>query len=399
MHPTPGKQPPLTTAGLAKTWLRLKSVIGAKEVEQRKATWNPLETRTVSSEFTLALTWWVANGIERNMVPTYLDGPAIHKGVWKGQGVERTQEAHVEMDRTSRTVGGEAVLTSDACTNADGTNAPAMGAFVGVESYFVAAPPSSPMTKEEHIGFWEYEIGHIALTERWAHKFAGKRVLWRCDNIIAIAAINKGYSGLESVDRRLPDLGEKLWALGIDAYAIHIPGVWNDRADGISRRRIAPATCEYVLKDDIFQDICTKLSARGTVQPFTGHTLDGYASPENTKCMHFCSEEHPFETTSLLNHDVWISCNYKSVRPMLAHLFAEKEKHTHHLRATLAIPAWDDSDWATTLTNQCTLIHTYPPGQKLFLARRTTAAMGDIHSAPPSECNGTPWALNIWRLD
>ena len=390
---------PTFTPSQEKTWRHIIGAIGS-DAHEKRLLWNPLEIRHVSSDFTDTLHWWVANGIERNMVPTYLDGPAEHIGVWRAQGVGRTQADHEAMDAHSLTAGGLFTLTSDACTNAEGSNEPAMGAFSGTESYFVAAPPQT-LSTEEHIGFWEYEIGHLSITERWAHKFKGHRVLWRCDNMIAVAAFNKGYSGLKSVDDRLPALAERLWALKIDVYAIHIPGVWNDRADGISRRYIAPSTNEYVLKQQYYNDICSLLKQRNNGTPFSGHTLDGYASAENTKMRGLLlrSDRDPFESTPLKGHDVWISCDFKSVPIMLKHLWAEKATHGASVKATIAIPAWTDNTWAPQrLLKKCTLITQFPPGTPLFLARRTTAVLGDDHAALPADIGPTPWPLNIWRL-
>ena len=341
------------------------------------------------------------NGMERNMVPTFLDGPECHKGVWKGQGVELTQEAHEQMDKTSATKGKMRVLTSDACTNADGTNRPGMGAFMGEESVFIDSPPST-LGSDEHIGYWEYIVGHKLIIERWAHLLKGERLLWRCDNKIAIAAINKGYSGLESVDKLLPELGEALWELKITPYAVHIPGVWNDKADGISRRKIKASTCEYVMKNHFYEDVCERLRNRkGIVKPFTNHTLDGYANEENAKCSEYCTEQSQFELKSLNNHDSWVSCDYKNVPIMLNHLLKEKQKHTTSVRATLAIPHWEDAPWLTKLSKHCTLIHNYPRGTRMFTARRTHAVLGDDLAALPTEAGPIPWelGLDIWRLD
>jgi hypothetical protein len=297
-----------------KLWQALAASFGSEAVKESQR-WNPLEERTVDEAFTRTLQWWSKNGLERNMVPTYLDGAACHRGVWKAQGVDTSEAGQLKMDASSLTEGGELVFTSDACTDADGTGRPAMGAFCGVESYFIDSLETTLPT-DEHIGYWEFLAGHEGITKRWAEKFRGKRVLWRCDNTIAIAAINKGYSGLKIVDDMLPALGEKLWELSINPYAIHIPGVWNGKADAISRRRLKPTTCEYLMKDTVYNEICASLTNRiGIVTPFTAHTRDGYASVENTKYTRFNSEVNPFEFQTLENDDVWLSCDYNNVTP------------------------------------------------------------------------------------
>jgi hypothetical protein len=72
----------------------------------------------VNEAFTKTLQWWKDNALERNMVPTYLDGTPIHRGVWKGQGVDQSEEGHKRRDATSLTDGNVTVMTSDACTDA-----------------------------------------------------------------------------------------------------------------------------------------------------------------------------------------------------------------------------------------------------------------------------------------
>jgi hypothetical protein len=276
-----------------------------------------------------------------------------------------------------------------------------MGAFHGNESVFIDSKPTD-LGDDEHIGYWEYLIGHEVITKRMAHRFKGKRLLWRCDNKIAIAAINKGYSGLKIVDDMLPALGEALWELQITPHAIHVPGVWNDKADGVSRRRIKPSTCEYVMKQQFYDHIGETLSNRqGVVNPFTGHTLDGYANEENAKCANFCTEHDKFEKKSLKNHDTWISCDFKSVDTMLTRLLSERERHGAAVRATLAIPNWADAPWLQKLMRQSTLVMNYPKGTCMFLARRTNMVMGDDLAARPTEAGPIPWegGLNVWRLD
>jgi hypothetical protein len=336
--------------------------------------------------------------MERNMVPTYLDGDPRHRGVWKAQGVDTSEQGHQRMDATSLTLGGVTVMTSDACTDADGTDRPAMGAFCGGESYFLDSLETT-LSTDEHIGYWEYYIGHKAITQRWAEKFRGQRVLWRCDNTIAIAAMNKGYSGLKSVDDLLPSLGEKLWELQINPAAVHIPGVWNDKADKISRRRLKPATCEYIMRNDKYEEICHLLKERkGIVRPFTHHTLDGYANAENAKCSQYNTEQNPFEEQSLADHDVWLSCDYKQVGKALKHLLDQKGL-APSVRATLAIPNWEDATWLGRLQKHCTLIKCYPKGANIFLTRKTVATIADYQGAKPTPAGPTPWELNIWRLD
>jgi hypothetical protein len=152
--------------------------------------------------------------------------------VWRAQGVGDTSEAHERMDKTSRTDGGENVLTTDACTKCPTTGRPGLGAFYGREEFFVDVPLAK---REEHIGLHEFRIGPIVIGGRWAHHFENKRLLWRIDNMIAVAAVRKGYSGLAAVDELLPEFGELLWEKRIDLWAMHIAGVKNERADSVSR--------------------------------------------------------------------------------------------------------------------------------------------------------------------
>jgi hypothetical protein len=359
----------------------------------------------VTPEFYNCLQWWVTHGEERNGVPTYLDGNSAHKGVWRGQGVHSTREAHEKMTESSRTPGGIPVVTTDACTDADGTDRPAMGGFLGGESYAInVPPPSGEAQAEEHIGLWEFRAGEIMITEVWHETLRNQRVLWRIDNMIAVAAVQKGYSGMASVDARLATFSERLYELGIDLWAIHIPGDWNTRADRISRNKDIARTCVYIMRPEVYADVEENLrNLKNVVTPYTGHTLDGYADATNTKCAQYCSILKPFEETPLAGHDIWLSCDFKSVWKAITHLLKEKANHPSGVRATLALPEWREADgnaprWRPLLQKHCRLVMTIPKGSNVFLTRTVNIDLGDTQAGRLREAGPTPWNLDIWRM-
>jgi hypothetical protein len=153
------------------------------------------------------------------------------------------------------------------------------------------------------------------------------------------------------------------------------------------------------MKDAIYNEIGDLLRGRrGIVNPFTEHTLDGYANAENAKCSQYNTEQSPFEKQSLEGHDVWLSCDYKQVEKALKHLLDQKGAFPE-LRATLAIPDWEDAKWLRRLQSHCTLVKQYPQGSNIFLTRKTKATIADDQGAKPVAAGPIPWNLNIWRLD
>ena len=359
---------------------------------------DPEQKLTMTLEYRDCLKWWIAHGEERNMVPTYLSGNPETKGVWRGQTAENTPEGHAYMDRHHATPGGDDVLTSDACTNSPVTNRPCMGAYHKDESYRIDVEDGEP---DQHIGYWEYKIGHIVLTKLWTNIFKGKRLLWRIDNMIAVAAVRKGYSGLKEVDDLLAELGESLFQNKINLWAMHIPGKLNERADQISRHGLNPTTCVYVLKNKFFRAIDQALrEEKGPVKRYTGHTLDGYADAQNTKCAAYCSETDPFEEKDLRGHDVWLSCNFARIHTALNHLIAQKATHGTDLQATIVVPHRPGETWAHRLQQHCTLLSTVPMGERAFMTKRVATSLHDDHSetAPLVQAGPTPWQLDVWRM-
>lgn len=76
-------------------------------------------------------------------------------------------------------------------------------------------------------------IATAALT--WGHLWTGKRLIVRCDNTGAVAALNSGFCR----DRLLMELVREMWycscAHQFELRAVHVPGVSNVDADALSR--------------------------------------------------------------------------------------------------------------------------------------------------------------------
>ena len=69
----------------------------------------------------------------------------------------------------------------------------------------------------------------------------------RIDNAQAVAAINKGHSPSPLLDDWARAYGDLAWSMNLDVVALHIPGVVNDKADGLSRGDESPHASDHTL--------------------------------------------------------------------------------------------------------------------------------------------------------
>ena len=85
-----------------------------------------------------------------------------------------------------------------------------------------------------HINFLEvYPL--LAAARRWGKRWTGRRVILRCDNLAAVGIINRGTTRHPVV---MSWLRELFWLSATHNFrisAIHVPGVFNTRADALSR--------------------------------------------------------------------------------------------------------------------------------------------------------------------
>jgi hypothetical protein len=131
---------------------------------------------------------------------------------------------------------------------------------------------------ESHINVLEFKALRLVL-KHYRGQVAGKTVLCQSDNTTVVAYVNK-QGGTRSWD--LCQEAVKLWEFCIQyqitPIAIHLPGVRNQLADLLSRRRVNHN--EWTMKPEVCHQIFQTL---GTPD------LDLFATFQNRKCPVFCS--------------------------------------------------------------------------------------------------------------
>jgi len=86
----------------------------------------------------------------------------------------------------------------------------------------------------EHINVKELAMVLMA-AKRWAHSWAGHRIMVESDNAVTVSAINKGTTMNSVCLLILKEIAELSIAFNFSLFAIHIPGIHNCLADCLSR--------------------------------------------------------------------------------------------------------------------------------------------------------------------
>lgn len=92
-----------------------------------------------------------------------------------------------------------------------------------------------------------YELYPIVMAcVLWGQFWPRKRILFHCDNLATVEIINKGRSKIKSIMKLMRKLTWQAAGSNFTIHAQHIPGIFNSKADALSRfqmdrfRRLAP---------------------------------------------------------------------------------------------------------------------------------------------------------------
>ena len=146
------------------------------------------------------------------------------------------------------------------------------GEFLGTDGAVVFTDASgkgfgAAWEESEVQGEWGLEEGglHVAWLElkavlralqSWAVALSGKRVLVRCDNTQAVAAITRGSTRITEGRPIARQIAALAIQFGFEIRAEHIRGVENGRADRLSRQLSSARDQNLQLKASIFRELC-----------------------------------------------------------------------------------------------------------------------------------------------
>lgn len=153
----------------------------------------------ISNEFRKDLLWW------RRFLETYNGVSIIPDRLWSCP---------------------DDIFASDACLSG-------CGAVCGLE-YFHCTFPAGIVQRDMHINALELLVILVSV-KLWCAKWAGKRIVIKCDNAATVSVINSGRCRDASMLSLLRELSYHAAVLEFQLRAVHIPGQINRVPDCLSR--------------------------------------------------------------------------------------------------------------------------------------------------------------------
>ena len=200
----------------------------------------------------------------------------------------------------------------------------------------------STREKTRHINYLELKAIHFALLAFKA-PIQNANVRLNCDNTTAISYINK-FGGCRNAS--LNHLSRQIWVWCIDnkvsINAVHIPGLYNQIADTMSRK--FSDNIEWSLDIKIFRLLCQAL---GTPQ------IDLFASRLNNKLRHYFSwRPDPFCCGVNAFAHTWDNM-YGYAFPPFNQISKILYKLNQHLSCTIILicPFWPSQPWFPSLSS------------------------------------------------
>ena len=199
----------------------------------------------------------------------------------------------------------------------------------------------SQQEKQLHIAWLELKAV-LRAVQSWAPKLAGKRVLIRCDNTQAVAAITHGSTRVKegrNISRQLAELAIRH---GFELRAEHIAGVDNVMADRLSRQLSTARSQNLRLKTGIFRE----LVGSGVYAPSIDCCCDALGTNAQPGCSSFFSAANSVLTQArfLAGKVLWAFPPQDLVGPVLD-VIAEAARLDSSTRATVLVPDWRQRPW------------------------------------------------------
>ena len=167
-----------------------------------------------------------------------------HKGFWSGKVASRPYELPPDfVEQKHMFVPGEdpasplAHLATDACPVS-------YGGYSGSERF---CGRFDDKTLPMHINLKELLAIFYGVCKGAGHWWQACRLLVRCDNMTAVACVNRGSHILHHLDNAVSQITRVCHLFNIEIRAQHVPGLQNHLADDMSRLRIPAYTADWLL--------------------------------------------------------------------------------------------------------------------------------------------------------
>jgi ribonuclease HI len=190
--------------------------------------------------------------------------------------------------------------------------------------------------QQSHIAWLELTAIVRAL-QTWAPKLRGRKVLVRCDNTQAVAAVNHGSTRVREGRSLCRQLAELAISAGFELRAEHIAGVENVRADRLSRQLAQARDQNLRLKPAIFRSLVG--GSGGRYRPTVDCCADALGINAQPGCTEFYSPERSVvgQQQQLAGKVLWAFPPFALIGEVLATI-AAAARLSSATRATVVVP-------------------------------------------------------------
>lgn len=220
-----------------------------------------------------------------------------------------------------------------------------------------------------HIGILELQALQLSL-EHWKHDLHQQTVLAWMDNVQAVSSVNKGASRIPAMRPILLSIAKLGLQYGFELKAKHIRGKDNP-ADAPSRGAQATRSSDW-----FFTDFARFNHPPAQVDCCCAE--DGYNMQKG--CGEWYSMARPVQdhAQQLAGKVLWVNPPFAILGPVLDAIVQAWRMAPSTTIATIVAPYWPDATWYRKYLRRkqpiLRLLHTYPPGSRIFKAPRSTYA-------------------------
>ena len=213
---------------------------------------------------------------------------------------------------------------------------------------------------DRHINWKELKAYEHAL-DTFPLLLANKILYVKADNTAALHYINVGRGRIQELSDMAKAIRLKEVNLGIEAVAIHLPGILNVTPDALSRYYI-----DNVFRDKHQHRTIRKRLFRALSNKFGPFTLDGMTADDghNVLLDAFCTPSNPLFEEDLEGHCVWAFPPMELIGPTLKFLL-DQLKLGRSFSFTMLVPEKQTMSWFRLLAH-CQRLESYRIGSDLF---------------------------------
>ncbi|PNH10171.1 hypothetical protein TSOC_003112 [Tetrabaena socialis] len=171
-----------------------------------------------------------------------------------------------------------------------------------------------------------------------------RRVLIRCDNTQAVAAVTRGATRIREGRAICRQIALLAVHHGFEVRAEHIRGVDNVRADRLSRHLEAARHQQLRLRPGVFARLCP---AGTSYAPIVDCCCDDAGSNAQAGCREFFSPARSVvgQAAALAGKVLWAFPPAELVGEVLEEVQAAARQDTQRTRATVVVPKWPERSW------------------------------------------------------